>query len=149
MDNLQIAPIIIGKLLNIGAMLQRNANKLLLPFNLNQQQFSIFFEIAKAGKLNQKEMVNRLLLERAHVSKVVKKLEKMELIIIAPSNEDKRSSWLSTTPKGEQLLHNIMEIIEKWNKEWIAAYDQKQLQSMLDNLTLLQTLFKNKIFGIK
>ena len=40
----QMAPILIGKLLNIGAMLQRNGNKILLPYDLNQQQFSIFLK---------------------------------------------------------------------------------------------------------
>ncbi len=144
MENSQLAPIILGKLLNIGGMLQRNGNRLLLPFDLNQQQFSIFFEIAKAGKVKQKDMVNRLLLERAHVSKVVKKLQKMELITITVTEDDKRSAWLSTTPKGEQTLKNCMEVFEKWNAEWIEAIDEKHLGSMLDNLTELQTVFEEK-----
>ena len=46
MNKEQIAGIIIGKLMNLGGMLQRQGNKMLLPFNLNYQQFSIFFEIA-------------------------------------------------------------------------------------------------------
>jgi DNA-binding MarR family transcriptional regulator len=145
MDNSQLAPIIIGKLLNIGGMLQRHGNRILLPFGLNQQQFSIFFEITKAGKVKQKDMVNRLVLEKAHVSKVVKKLHKMGLITITASDYDKRSSWLSPTPKGEQTLSRCMEIFEKWNKEWLDAIDESQLISMLENLTKLQTVFEDKI----
>ncbi len=145
MDNLQLAPIIIGKLLNIGGMLQRNGNRLLMPFGLNQQQFSIFFEIAKARKVKQKEMVNRLILEKAHVSKVVKKLHKMELITITTSDEDKRSYWLAPTPKGRKLLSKCMQSIEKWNEEWLKAIDDKQLISILENLTHLQSVFENKM----
>ncbi len=144
-DNTQLAPVIIGKLLNIGGMLQRQGNKQLLQFDLNQQQFSIFFEIAKAGKIKQKDMVNRLLLERAHVSKVVKKLQKMELISITSSCEDKRSSWLATTPKGEKVLNDCMEIFSNWNKQWFSAIDEEQIAPILENLTLLQDIFKNKI----
>ncbi len=144
MDNSQLAPIIIGKLINIGAMLQRNSNRLLLPFDLNQQQFSIFLEIAKSEKVKQKEMVNRLLLKRSHVSKVVNKLQKMDLITVTLSDEDKRSSWLSPTQKGKQVLNKCMKIFEKWNKEWIDVLDEKQLNSMLENLTQLQTVFKEK-----
>lgn len=139
------AQVIIGKLLNIGGMLQRYGNSVLLPFGLNQQQFSIFFEIAKARKVKQKEMVNRLLLEKAHVSKVVKKLHKMELITITTSDEDKRSSWLAPTPKGEQLLRKCRQIFEKWNAEWLAAFDDKELNSIINNLTRLQAVFKDKI----
>ena len=145
MDNLQLAPIIIGKLLNIGAMLHRHGNRVLLPFGINQQQFSIFFEIAKARKVNQKEMINRLLLEKAHVSKVVNKLHKMQLITITTSVEDKRSSWLEPTPKGKQLLSKCMDIFEKLNKEWLEAIDDKQLNSILKSLTHLQAVFEDKI----
>lgn len=145
MDNSKPAPIIIGKLLNIGGMLQRYGNKVLLPFGLNQHQFSIFFEIAKAKKVKQKEMVNRLLLEKAHVSKVVKKLHKMELITITTSDEDKRSSWLAPTSKGKQLLNKCMQIFEKWNEEWFEEIDETRRNSILDNLTYLQAVFEKKI----
>ncbi len=146
MDNLQLAPMIIGKLLNIGGMLQCHGNRVLMPFGLNQQQFSIFFEIAKARKVKQKEMVNRLLLEKAHVSKVVKKLHNMELITITISEDDKRSAWLALTPKGKQLLSKCMNVFEKWNEEWLEAIDDKQLNSILKNLTHLQAVFEDKIY---
>ncbi len=144
MDKSQLAPIIIGKLLNINGMLQQHGNKVLSPFGLNQQQFSILFEIAKAEKVKQKEMVNRLTLEKAHVSKVVKKLHQMELITITASDEDKRSSWLVPTSKGKQLLHNCMQIFGNWNKKWLEDIDNKQLDSILNNLTQLQTVFEDK-----
>ena len=140
----QIPGIIIGKLMNIGGILQRQGNKMLQPFNLNQQQFSIFFEIAKVGKVKQKEMVNRLLLEKAHVSKVVKKLQQMELITITENDEDKRSYWLSVTKKGEEILKQCTEMFSDWNKKWICEIDETELSSILDNLTTLQNIFKEK-----
>lgn len=145
MDTSQWAPIIIGKLLNIGGMLQRHGNRVLLPFGLNQHQFSIFFEIVKAKKVKQKDMVNRLLLEKAHVSKVVKKLNKMELIKITESDEDKRSFWLSPTSKGSQTLNQIMEIFENWNRQWLDEINDKELDSILNNLNHLQQVFENNI----
>jgi DNA-binding MarR family transcriptional regulator len=144
MNKEQIPGIIIGKLMNIGGMLQRHGNKMLLPFNLNQQQFSIFFEIAKVGKVKQKEMVNRLLLEKAHVSKVVKKLQQMELITITENDEDKRSYWLSVTKKGDEILKQCTEMFAEWNKQWICEIDKTELLSILDNLTTMQNIFKQK-----
>ncbi|MCP3940596.1 MAG: MarR family transcriptional regulator [Desulfobacteraceae bacterium] len=145
MDNLQSAPIIIGKLLNIGGMLQRHGNRILQPFGLNQQQFSIFFEIAKAGKVKQKDMVNRLLLEKAHVSKVVKKLHGMGLITITASDEDKRSAWLAPTQEGKQILNKCRGIFKEWNKQWSKAVDDIELNSILENLSHLQAVFEDKI----
>lgn len=146
MDNSQIVSLIIGKILNIGGILQRQGNKLLLPFDLNQQQFSIFFEIAKAGKVQQKDMVNRLLLERANVSKVVKKLQKMGLITVSASIDDKRSSWLSTTTKGDETLKLVMEIFGKSNQDWINALKEEEFVSILDSLSILQTVLKDNYY---
>ena len=144
MNREHIPGIIIGKLMNIGGMLQRQGNKMLLPFNLNQQQFSIFFEIAKAGKVKQKEMVNRLLLEKAHVSKVVKKLQQMDLITVTENEEDKRSYWLSATKKGGELLKQCSAMFHEWHKDWICEIDETELPSILDHLTILQSIFREK-----
>ncbi len=139
----RLAPVIIGKLLNIGSMLQRNGNRMLLPYDLNQQQFSIFYEIAKAGKIKQKDMVNRLTLEKAHVSKVVKKLQNMEVITSSSSEEDKRSAWLSPTPRGEEMLKSCMEMFKAFNSVWMADIGEEQLPAILNSLELLQKVFKH------
>ena len=145
MDRLQSAPIIIGKLMNIGGMLQRLGNRMLMPFDLNHQQYSVFFEIGKAGKVRQKDMVNRLLLEKAHVSKIVKKLHAMELISTTRSDDDKRSCWLSPTPRGKQVLKECGKMFQAWNREWADSLDEKQIDAALDNLTHLQAVFKEMI----
>lgn len=144
MNKKEIAPIIIGKLLNIGGMLQRKGNQLLLPFNLNQQQFSILFSINQEGKVNQKNMVNKLVLEKAHVSKVVKKLKNMGLIDIAASEEDKRSSWLTITEKGKETVEECKKYLYKWNEDWTSEIDEEQLNLLMDGLTVLQKVFKSK-----
>ena len=145
MKKAEYAPIIIGKLLNIGGMLNKHGNEVLPQYDLNQHQFSILFEIFKAEKVRQKEMINRLELEKAHVSKVVKKLHKMELVKIVPSKEDKRSAWLSPTKKGKVTVKSCMKIFEKLNSEWINEFDEKQLSVVLESLTLLQSVFREKI----
>ena len=136
--------IIIGKLMTISGILQRETNKLLLPYQLNQQQFSILFEIAKAKDVNQKNMVNRLLLEKAHVSKVVKKLQIMGLIEIIPAQNDKRSAKLVPTQKGQKLISECQSVFYKWNKEWFNQFSEKELLQILKNVDKLQKAFISK-----
>ena len=140
-----IPSIIIGKLMNVGGILQREGNRLLLPFNLNQQQFSILFEIAKAGEVQQKNMVNRLVLEKAHVSKVVKKLNVMGLIHINNKPDDKRSALLSATDKGKQVVEDCRGVFQQWNNDWYELYSNDELLQILDSVGKLQNLFKRKI----
>ena len=137
-------PIIIGKLMNINGILQREGNRLLLPYQLNQQQFSILFEIAKAEEVQQKNMVNRLLLEKAHVSKVVKKLQTMGLIDILPFPDDKRSALLSPTTKGQKLVDECRAIFHKWNNEWFEQFNRPELLQILDGVGMLQKAFQSK-----
>jgi DNA-binding MarR family transcriptional regulator len=136
--------IIIGKLMNISGILQRESNRLLLPYQINQQQFSILFEIAKAREVQQKNMVNRLLLERAHVSKVVKKLQTMGLIDIIPLPDDKRSAMLSTTAKGQKLVDECRTIFQKWNKEWLVQFNAAELHQILNSVDKLQKTLLDK-----
>jgi DNA-binding MarR family transcriptional regulator len=89
-------------------------------------------------------MVNRLLLEKAHVSKVVKKLQQMELITVTENDKDKRSYWLSVTKKGEETLKQCSEMFSNWHKKWICEIDESELPSILNNLTTLQNIFKEK-----
>jgi len=144
-ETLHLAPIVVGKLMSIGGMLQRHSNKLLQPYGLNQQQFSVFFEIANVGQVKQKEMINRLQLEKAHVSKVVKKLHAMGLITVTPSTEDKRSAWLEVTPEGKELLEKVRAEFRASHEAWLEDIDATQLESILDSLTLLQRVFGDKL----
>lgn len=145
MDKMESATIIIGKLLNIGGMLQKTGNQMLLPFNLNQHQYSILFDIYQKERVMQKSMVNRLLLEKAHVSKIVKKLYGMGLIEIESSEEDKRASWISITEKGKRTVRECKERIQVWNEDWTAELNRDQIKEILDSLAVLQGVFKGKL----
>jgi DNA-binding MarR family transcriptional regulator len=133
--------IIIGKLMTISGILERESNRLLLPFQLNYQQFSILFEIARAGMVQQKNMVNRLSLNRAHVSKTVKKLQAMGLIDIHPIAEDRRSALMSPTGKGRKLVDDCRAIFRQWNQEWFGRFNPDELQQILDSVDRLQKGF--------
>ena len=143
-DEKEFPSIIIGKLMTISGILQRESNSLLLPYQLNHQQFSILFEIAKAKEVQQKNMVNRLLLEKAHVSKMVKKLRAMGLIDILPLLDDKRSALLSPTAKGQKLVDECRAIFQKWNKEWFEQFNAPELLQILDGVDKLQKAFLSK-----
>ena len=112
-----------------------------------QEQISSWeelFEIAKAREVQQKNMVNRLLLEKAHVSKVVKKLQIMGLIEITPIPDDKRSACLSTTEKGQRLVDECRKVFQEWNNEWFEKFEIQELHQILNSVDKLQKTFLTK-----
>lgn len=143
-DEKEYSSIIIGKLMNISGILQRESNSLLLPYQLNQQQFSILFEIAKAKEVQQKNMVNRLLLEKAHVSKVVKKLQSMGFVSISPMLDDKRSALLSATEEGQKLVRECREVFADWRNDRLGEFNTQELLQILDSVEKLQKAFACK-----
>lgn len=140
-DRTEIQSIIIGKLMNLSGILNRESNSILSPYDLNQQQFSVLFEITKAGEVQQKNMVNRLLLEKAHVSKVVKKLQAMRLIKITPMNEDKRSALLSPTKKGLEIVSRCRALFDEWKNESLSQFNEDELLQIMENVEKLQKAF--------
>lgn len=131
--------------MNIGGLIERETNRLLAPHGLNHQQFSVLFEIWRAGRVQQKDVTNRLLLERAHVSKVVKKLEEMGLIQAAPHPEDGRSAWLSVSKKGLALVQTCRASFDASKREWFRPFDTQQLHELLSAVSALQTAFSGNI----
>lgn len=144
-NTIEYSSIIIGKLMSINGILEKSANRLLLPYELNQQQFSILFEIAKAKGIQQKNIINRLSLEKAHVSKVVKKLLNMGFIEVLPIEDDKRSSFLVLTDNGKKVVNECRLIFDMWKKERLNQFSQEELDQMLDSLGKLQKSFMSKL----
>jgi DNA-binding MarR family transcriptional regulator len=132
---------LIGKLMHIGALIERSTNRLLLPHDLNHQQFAILFEIFRAGKVQQKDLINRLLLERAHVSKVVKKLQAMGLVEAVPHPDDGRSCWLSVSPDGTSVVRSCQALFDVQKREWFRRFETAELLRLLDRVTALQSAF--------
>lgn len=147
-DELEYPSMIIGKLMQISGILQRESNRLLFSYRLNQHQFSVLFEITRAKEVRQKDMVNRLMLERAHVSKVVKKLQIMGLVDIIPLPGDKRSSLLTTTTKGKALVNECQALFRSWNNEWFEPFHEKELDQILNSMDRLQKVFLEKFSEI-
>jgi len=129
---------LIGKLMNIGALIERATNRLLVAHDLNHQQFSILFEIYRAKKVQQKDVTNRLLLERAHVSKVVKKLQARGLVEAVPHPDDGRSFWLSVSPQGRALVRACQSLFDAQKREWFRQFDTDELAQLLDAVSALQ-----------
>ncbi len=144
-DTVALATDIIGKFFTLGGILQREGNRLLAPFGVNQQQFSLLFEIGKAKRVRQKDVKNRLMLEKAHVSKAVKKLQAMALITIEHCTEDRRVTWLSVTETGMALLANAQKEFAQWNEEWFATIDNETLRALQAHLMTVEEAFVQRL----
>jgi DNA-binding MarR family transcriptional regulator len=133
---------IVKNLLQVGAFLHRTGNRMIEDHGLNQQQFVILNEIVLRRQVSQKQLVADLLLEKSNVSKIVKKLREAKLVNVDLSTEDRRATLLSPTIKGREVCGHCMNILQNWNREWLASFSEKEKIEVLDCLQNLNALIK-------
>ena len=81
---------IVKSLLRLGVFLQREGNRIVSDFGLNQQQLVVLKEIQEKGPVSQREICSELLLEKSNVSKIVGKLYSQGYITVSHSERDNR-----------------------------------------------------------
>jgi DNA-binding MarR family transcriptional regulator len=137
-----IAHQIVRDLLQIGVFLQKTGNRITRDFGLTQQQFTVLYEIAGNDRMNQKQLVGELLLEKSNVSKIVNALQSQELIRITVSPDDARATWLSITAEGKKMVNDCMKALHAWNTMWLEPLDEKEIVSAEKILGRLKGLMR-------
>lgn len=122
------AEAIIKNLLRTGAYLQRTDNRILSRYGLKQQQFVVLNEITTRGKINQKQLVGRLLFEKSNISKIIKKLKLLKLIQTRASPEDQRVVLLEVTPHGRDIWQKCMSELNTWSEKWLEPLNREEIK---------------------
>ena len=133
---------IVQGLLKCGHFLQREMNQVCQRFGLKQQQFSVLNEIIWHGPLTQKELVERLLLEKSNVSKIVKILSEKKWIGVAVDTLDRRLTLLSETPEGFATWKKCMQAFGESSAELMSILSEDEQLDAIRFLNRVQKAFK-------
>ncbi len=132
---------IIFNFLRIGAFLYREGNRIVSEFGLNQQQFVVLKYISSHQPINQKEIYSHLLFEKSNLSKIIKKLERLNLIRKGVDVNDSRFSLLTIKPEGIDIVENAMKKFDLYNSELLNAFSEQEISYINNSLEI----FINKI----
>lgn len=135
---------LVKELLRLGAFLQREANRLLAEYNLNQQQFVVLKTVQERGPVSQKEICSDLLFEKSNVSKIVNKLERGGLVTTSWADRDARISLIEITGKGLRLIDVCLDRLNKWNFEWTSRLSDAEVKQAGKFLNKLSDANRNK-----
>jgi len=80
--------------------------KSLTDENLTISQFGVLEALFHLGKLNQKALAEKLLKSGGNITMVIDNLEKQSLVKREVNRDDRRSMWITLTPKGRKLIKN-------------------------------------------
>ena len=139
-DRAEEAMLVVMNLLQIGVYLHRVGSRVTGELGLKHQQFVVLNEIVTKGEINQTQLVGEILYEKSNISKIVKKLKTLDLIVVSSSPEDERMTMLNATSKGEVVWRRCLEKLNKWNTNWIKPLSKKEVSRAIQIVERLNKL---------
>ncbi len=131
---------IVNSLFFTSVFLQKAGNKQIAKFGLNQPQFAVLNEIVNNRDLSQKDILGEFLLEKSNLSKIIKKLEQMELILVSSSKADKRITILNATGKGRKKIKDCMNDLDSLKTQFTEPLKDEELGSIHASIKRLEAL---------
>ncbi|MFS0559661.1 MarR family transcriptional regulator [Terribacillus sp. 179-K 1B1 HS] len=120
--------------------LKRETSRMLLPFELTPEQFSLVAELDKQDDITQKELAGLTEREQTTVTKIVDKLVKKGLVTRGHDPHDRRAIRLQITADGRELVQLIKPRIEEIEKHAYGGFQQSEIELLH---TLIHRLHQN------
>ena len=131
---------LVNGLFMINVFLKRTGNSLLAQYGLNQSQFTVLTEITQRKNLSQKDILGTFLLEKSNLSKIIKKLEQMNLVETTQSETDKRKFFLNATPQGRALQETCMHALDRLKVQFTEPLQEEELDQLHHAVKKLEEL---------
>ena len=125
----------IGKYLGIV----RRAHAILLdqklkPFSISHGQISLFITIYKQAGISQSELCNIFNLDKAGVTRSIKKMVQAGLVEKRSDPQDKRRKELYLTDKGEEFVPQLSSVLQDVEKRVRKNLSQEEIDNCLQTM---------------
>ncbi len=131
-------------LLNIyysASCLKKKAGEFLRPFGLTDVQFNLMmllkYQSGRDEGLSQAQLSSMMLVNRANITSLIDRMEKVDLVVRTPAPSDRRSNIVKLTGRGKDLLAKIEPLYTREVKRIMAALkidEQKIVIEMLEKI---------------
>lgn len=128
---------IVIDLLRLGAFLARQGDRLLRELDVGQQEFVVLHSISINEPVSHTQISSELLFEKSNVSKIVGRLLERGLVVVSPSETDRRLRLLHVSAKGRRKVEHGLAVFEEWNAGWSAALSESELAATSTTLKRL------------
>jgi len=121
------------------------ANCKLKKYNLNKVQAEVLLYLKDSNGINQIELNEYFLFNKATITKIIVHLEKYNYVSRVVSKKDRREKKIFLTDKGKNMFPIIYEILKGWEDILIDNIQNVDIQKikdlldqMVDNITILK-----------
>lgn len=128
-------------LLNIyysASCIKKKAGEFLRPFGLTDVQFNLMmllkYQSYQDEGLSQALLSSMMLVNRANITSLVDRMEKVDLVIRTPAPSDRRSNIVKLTSRGKKLLAKIEPLYTQEVKRIMAVLKQDDQRAVIEML---------------
>jgi DNA-binding MarR family transcriptional regulator len=122
--------------LRTAALLEHRINEILRPYGITELQYNVLRILrgARQDGLCGREISERLVSQVPDVSRLLDRMESMQLLRRERDDTDRRHVTARITPKGLRLLDETTPKLELFDRERFGDFDAERLQQIIDGL---------------
>ncbi|MEK4028231.1 MULTISPECIES: MarR family transcriptional regulator [Bacillaceae] len=106
-------------------------------YGLNTTEFAVLELLFSKGDQPIQKIGEKILLASSSITYVVDKLEKKQLLVRKPCPTDRRVTYASITPEGQELMSTIFPKHKEAIQEIFGGLDAKEKEIMITQLKKL------------
>lgn len=107
------------------------SSRILKEWDLTNAQYDILSRIAEAKTLSQQELADQLLVTKANITQVIKKLEQLRLV---KKEKEWKTNYISLSEKGKTVYKEANQVLEEFQQDFfnkLTIEEKKQLLKLL------------------
>ncbi|WP_379133586.1 MarR family winged helix-turn-helix transcriptional regulator [Paenibacillus sp. sgz500958] len=112
--------------------------RVLKPYDITPEQWSVLFIIAGREGVNQKEISEASAKDQPTTARIVELLQKKGFITKSVSNSDRRAFQLYATAEGKDLIDLTLPLEQKNIEKAVSGFTTQQLTEFRQMLELIQ-----------
>ena len=110
------------------------------PYSLAEGR--ILFEISKARNIQASKIMTVMHIDKSYLSRLLKKLEKENLIVRKPSENDARAVEISLTEKGNQEFEVLNQRSEEQIKGLLQSLSAEKSRMLAEHMTAITDILR-------
>lgn len=125
----------------VSRLMEKNIKSRRKNVNPLSGQYRCLFVLDKVQNISQKRLAAILQIRSTSLSELLSKLEKKNYIVRTPSNEDKRTYFISLTKSGREEVKRVRKIMLKEHDELTKALSDEETEQFFKILTKIKDYY--------
>lgn len=120
-------------------------NQHILESKYSLTEVRVMLEISKINHCTANALASQLNIDRSYMSRIIKNLEKSELITKAQSKKDNRIKFITLTEKGSETINKLSKRSDKQITSLIQPLDQNQLTKLTEAMGIIKNILSDSV----